>query len=134
MMAIDSAKKYREFFRTGQSEYWLHHYQFGSDWKDRVSTMGSDSIQNIVINTVVTLLVAYGKSKNERVYIDRAVRILQTMGPEKNKITGLWKDLGMTPQNAFDSQAMVELYTHFCLNHRCLECNIGASLVNPRTP
>jgi hypothetical protein len=133
MITIDSVKGYREFFGTGQSEYWLHHYQFGSDWKERVSTMGSDGIQNIVINTVVTLLVAYGKSKNERVYIDRAVRILQTMAPEKNKITGLWKDLGMTPQNAFDSQAMVELYTHFCLKHRCLECNIGASLVKPRT-
>jgi len=134
ILAIDSVKGLTAFFSVRQSDYWLHHFQFFKAWKEAVNTLGRASIQNIIINTVAPILVAYGKSKNEQVYIDRAVSILQNLHAESNHITKQWETLGMDAGNAFDSQAMVELYNNYCLRRRCLSCKIGTALVNPRKP
>jgi len=130
-LEIASSKGLHEFFSVRQSDYWMHHYQFFNELKEEINPLGGTSIDNIIINTVTPVLVAYGKSKDDQVYVDRAVCILQNIHAESNKITNQWKTLGMSVKTAFDSQAMVELYNNFCLKRRCLDCNIGASLVNP---
>jgi len=132
LLNIDDVDSLREFFSAAQSDYWLHHYHFFKQAKEMVNGLGTDSVENIIVNTVATILVAYGKSKHEEVYIDRAVCILQGLKGESNNITRLWKTLGMRALSAFDSQAMVELHNNYCLKRRCLDCNIGGSLVNPR--
>lgn len=132
ILAIDSGKRLSDFFTVEQSPYWMHHYQFFKEMKEEINTLGEASIDNIIINTVVPLLVAYGKSKDDPVYVDRAVRILQHVHAETNSITNQWKSLGMSIKTAFDSQAVVALYNNYCLKKKCLDCNIGASLVNPR--
>lgn len=131
IVSIDSSKGLTEFFGIQQSAYWKHHYRFFKAFEEQINTLGDASIDNIVINTVTPILVAYGKSKDEQMYVDRAVRILQDMHAESNKITNQWKDLGMRMKTAFDSQAAVELYNNFCLKRRCLDCNIGVALLNP---
>jgi len=120
-----------EFFEVRQSVYWMHHYRFFKAFEQQINTLGEVSIDNIIINTVAPILVAYGKSRDDQVYVDRAVCILQGMHAESNKITNKWKDLGMRVKTAFDSQAQVELYNNFCLKRRCLDCNIGTALLNP---
>ena len=119
-------------FSIEQSEYWTNHYMFFKKAKDSVSFIGDSSISNIIINTVVPLLVAYGKSKDEQVYIDRAIAILQQTPPESNAIIMQWKTLGLKSKTAFDSQALIELQNNYCSKRRCLDCNIGASLINSR--
>ncbi len=134
ILEIDSVNGFFAFFSTGQSNYWLHHFRFFNTWKDTVGTMGKASIGNIIINTVAPILAAYGKSKNEEVYIDRAVSILQNLQAESNNITKQWRASGMSVSTAFDSQAVVELYNNYCLKRRCLNCRIGTALVNPIIP
>ncbi len=119
-------------FSIEQSEYWTNHYMFFKKAKDNVSFIGDSSISNIIINTVVPLLVAYGKSKDEQVYIDRAITILQQAPSESNAIIMQWKTLGLKSKTAFDSQALIELQNNYCSKRRCLDCNIGASLINSR--
>lgn len=131
VLEIDSSKGLNEFFSVRQSDYWMHHYHFFKELKKEIDTLGGASIDNIIINTVAPVLAAYGKSKDDQVYVDRAVCILQNIHAESNGITNQWKTLGMSVKTAFDSQAIVELYNNFCLKRRCLDCNIGASLVNP---
>jgi len=131
LMEIESAKGFADYFSVRQSEYWLHHYHFFKEFKKEIDTLGGGSIDNLIINTVVPLLVAYGKAKSDRIYIDRAVFILQHLRGESNSITKQWKDLGMNVRTAFESQAMVGLYNTYCLKRRCLDCNIGSSLINP---
>ena len=112
-----------------QSAYWQKHYQWGSLSKTKISGLGKASIENILINTVVPLLVAYGKAKDEQDYVDRAVAILQHLPAEYNKITRHWEELGIKVKSAFDSQALIELFNNFCTQKKCLNCNIGASLL-----
>lgn len=112
-----------------QSRYWQEHYRFAQPSKSRIPGLGAASIENILINTVVPLLVAYGKSRDEQNYIDRAVMMLQNLPAEHNKITRHWEKLGMKVQNSFDSQALIELFNNFCSQRKCLTCNIGATLM-----
>jgi hypothetical protein len=77
------------------------------------------------------MLAAYGKSRDDQRFIDRAVHLLQETPSEKNNILQSWEELGLTSKNAFDSQAMIELHNSFCLRRRCLDCNIGSSLLHP---
>ena len=119
-------------FFNRASPYWMHHYHFFRGVKDEIDTLGEAAVNNLIINSVVPLMVAYGKSKDDQGYVDKAVRILQTLHAESNMITKQWKILGIASRTAFDSQALVQLYNNYCLKRRCLECNIGASIVNPR--
>jgi hypothetical protein len=115
-----------------QSTYWQQHYQFARPSKVKIPGLGRHSIENILINTVVPLLVAYGKSQDEQTYIDKAIDLLQSLPAERNKITRYWQTLGMSVNNAFDSQALIELFNNFCTKKKCLSCNIGITLLKPR--
>jgi hypothetical protein len=114
-----------------QSEYWQTHYVFGKDVGEKVPSVGAASIDNIMLNTVVPLMVAWGKYKDDQALIDRAVNILHDVDGENNLITRKWASLGLRSKNAFDSQALIELHNNFCLRRKCLECTIGASLIRP---
>ena len=120
-----------QLFTVPPSYYWLNHYQFTKKSKNEEHALGKPSIENIIINTVVPVWVAYGKLSDEQSYIDRAVQVLQQLPAEENKITRAWKNVGMTTQTSFDSQALIELYNSFCQQKSCLNCAIGASLMRP---
>lgn len=124
-------KDLRTIFAAQQSAYWLHNYQFAKASKETIASLGETSIDNLIINTVAPLLAAYGRSRDEQEYIERAVNILQQMPAESNAITKQWSALGLLTKTAFDSQASIELFNNFCMKRRCLECNIGAFMLKP---
>ncbi len=130
---VDSAFdiKWKTFFTLQQSDYWLRHYQFNKQTEEEIPVFGKMSMDNLVINSLIPLLVAYGKSKDDQMLVDRAIAILQHVKSEANKITRTWASLQLKSKNAFDSQAMIELHNNFCLKRRCLDCMIGASLIKP---
>lgn len=132
IISIESNTSVQKIFTQQQSEYWKTHYRFGKKAKASVSELGEASIQNIVINTVAPLLVAYGKHKDEQAYIDRAVELLQQLPAEQNKITSQWNELGLKVKNAFDSQGLIELHNNFCQKRQCLNCSIGISILKPQ--
>ncbi|SKC45351.1 DUF2851 family protein [Ohtaekwangia koreensis] len=118
-------------FSVKQSDYWLHHYLLGKTSREAIAVLGEMSIDNIIVNTVAPLLVAYGKLKDDSLYLERAIMILQQVPSEFNFITRRWATVGIKSKMAFDSQGLIELYTNFCSKRRCLDCNIGASLLKP---
>lgn len=132
MLEAENVDALISIFTVQQSEYWTSHYNFFRDAKESVSFIGSATISTIIINTVVPLLVAYGKSKDDQRYIDRAICILQQTPGESNSIIAQWKELGIKSKTAFDSQALIELQNNYCTKRRCLDCTIGVSLINPR--
>ena len=119
-------------FSAQQSGYWTSHYTFFKNAKEPVNFLGESSIATIIVNVVVPLLVAYGKSRDDQRYVDRAVAILRQTPGESNTIISQWKTLGLNSKTAFDSQALIELQNNYCGKKRCLECAIGVSLINPR--
>jgi hypothetical protein len=129
--AAESTKDMRSLFSIEQSPYWLNHYGFSKTANDDIPFLGEKSIENIVINTVVPILAAYSKMKDEQLFMDRAIAMLQEISSEQNAIVKLWHEVGMRSNSAFDSQAMIELYSSFCQKRRCLECTIGYAVLKP---
>jgi Protein of unknown function (DUF2851) len=115
--------------RVKQSVYWQNHYLIGKEAQGKVPALGRSSVENIVINTVVPLLVAYSQAKDNRQWLDQAVTLLEQLPAEHNHITNTWQQLGLATTTSFDSQAAIELYNQFCTHRKCLQCGIGASLV-----
>ncbi|MEQ8302342.1 MAG: DUF2851 family protein [Cyclobacteriaceae bacterium] len=131
---IVEASSYDEMvklFEVKTSDYWHNHYRFGRKTARSLSGMGKDSINNIIINTVVPLLVAYGKFKDEQALVDRALTLLQQIPSEKNRIVKAWEEIGYKSRSALDSQALIELNNNFCLKRKCLSCSVGIEILKP---
>lgn len=123
----------KALFAVTQGEYWKDHYRFGMKAKSFVSEVGESSRENILINSVAPLLVAYGRQYDDTTFTDRAIELLQALPAEKNKILHSWSALGWSVKNAFDTQGLIELYNSFCTPRQCLQCGIGISLLKPRS-
>jgi hypothetical protein len=111
------------------SAYWQTHYHFGKESREALRGLGQSSAENLLINTVAPLRVAYGRYTDQQEYIDGAVDLLQALPAEDNRIIRYWKKLGMPTASAADSQGLLELYNEYCTPKRCLQCSIGLSLL-----
>ncbi len=120
--------------RCRPSSYWEEHYNFRKKSAKKEATMGDDSVFNLVINTVVPVLGAYALARDDQRLMEKAVRLLHQIPPESNRVITKWNMHQIACSDAFDSQALLELYNNFCARHRCLDCNIGASLIKPVSP
>jgi Protein of unknown function (DUF2851) len=131
LIEVETYKELESMFRIQTSAYWKKHYRFGKPASGLVPEMGTNSRDIIFINTVIPVLIAYGQSRDDWSYVDRAVQFLQQIPAEKNKIIRTWQELGLTAANAFETQGLIELYNNFCQRRACLNCAIGASLLKP---
>jgi hypothetical protein len=111
------------------SSYWDDHYDFGKTWTAGRGSMGKSSRENLVINTVVPLLVAYAEYTGQPVYKVRAMELMEQVSPEHNRIVAYWKDKGFGVSSAYHSQALIELNNQYCNLRKCLDCSIGQSLL-----
>jgi Protein of unknown function (DUF2851) len=132
LIELDSYDQLTKIFATPPSGYWQSHYHFAKKSKGEVPALGESSKQNLLINSVVPLLVAYSKAKDDPRLMERAIEILQHIPAEVNKITNVWAALGVSVKSAFDSQALIEQYNNLCQKRQCLNCAVGASLLKPR--
>ena len=86
-------------------------------------------INNIIINTIVPMLFAYGHYHQDEKYKQKAVAWLEETEAEKNSIIDGFGKLGIKCSNAFDTQALLELKTFYCDKKRCLDCAIGNAIL-----
>lgn len=133
LVSATSFSSLQKLLGVEQSAYWNDHYRFGKKAKGSVPAIGESSIQNIIINTVAPLLVAYGKYKDEQSYIEKAIDLLQQLPAEQNKITRTWDAIGLKVKTAFDSQSLIELYNNFCQKRQCLNCSVGVSILKSKS-
>jgi len=122
-------KELKEIFSSEVSEYWKKNYDFAKPSKKENRGLGKNSIENIIINTVVGVLVLYAKERQKQGLMDKTLNLLEQLPSEKNHILDKWKSLGFEVKTAFDSQALIELYREFCQKKSCLKCSIGQELL-----
>ena len=118
-------------FQMGQHEFWQQHYHFRAKARRKITGMGSESQNSLLINVVAPVLVAYGQAAGQPAYVAKAVQLLETLKPEVNRITRAWTNLGIEPQNAAESQGLLGLFNDFCKKSRCLSCSIGKNILQP---
>lgn len=115
------------------SDFWLHHYMFGKPSRVRFKRLGREAAENIIINTLVPLQVAYGIEKGMPEFITYAEDLLKAIPAERNFIVGKWTREGFKCNNAFDSQAMIEMWNSLCAEKKCLNCSVGSKIIHEKS-
>lgn len=124
-----SVNEIRQCFDITASDYWHDHYRFDETSVFKKKRTGAAMIDNIIINTVVPVVFAYGNYCNEQKYKDRALQWLEETEAEINSITNGFAQLNIKSRDAYDSQALIELKNEYCNKKNCLDCRIGNNLL-----
>ncbi|MBK6635280.1 MAG: DUF2851 family protein [Chitinophagaceae bacterium] len=122
-------KTIRDLLQVTANDYWHYHYVFDVTSAFKKKKLGEQMIDNILINTVVPVLFAYGHHHNENVIKDKALQWMDQIKAEKNAITRGFAALQVNNKTAFDSQALIQLKNEYCSKKRCLDCSIGNKLI-----
>jgi hypothetical protein len=118
-----------DLFEIRCSPYWDNHYRFDKPSAPQPKKPGNAAIQNIIINTIVPLKFLYGTEADNHEIRDHALNLLLELPPESNSIIDKFLALKIRPQNAGESQALIELKKYYCTPKKCLHCAIGHNLV-----
>jgi len=129
----NSLKEVKDLLNVTANDYWHYHYTFDETSALKIKKTGEQMINNILINTAIPILFAYGHIHNESEYKDKALRWMEQIKAESNTITNGYMTIGITNKNAFDSQALIQLKNEYCDHKRCLECAIGNKIIPPKT-
>lgn len=118
------------FANLQPSTYWETHYTFDKFSVCKPKPFGTSFQSILLINVVAPILYAYGKYTDTEKHIERALDCLAQADCEENtKIASYEKKLWQK-YSAFDSQALLELSTNYCVQHRCLECAVGHAILS----
>ena len=104
----------------------------GIDDRKKSSDKLSKTLQNsLLINGVIPFRLAYDqmKGKNSR---DLAINWYKDLHTEQNAVLAKFRSLGVQSINAFESQALLQLYRKYCTVNRCLECQVGIYILGER--
>jgi hypothetical protein len=129
ILEIDSLHDLRQLLDVTANDYWHYHYRLDSTTTYKPKKLGNLMTDNLIINTVVPVLFAYGIYQNMQQWKDRAILYLTQLQPERNFITNEWKKHSVLNENALDSQALIELKNNYCDQKYCLKCAIGNKLL-----
>jgi hypothetical protein len=119
----------KKMFAIIANDYWHYHYVFDEESGYKVKTLGKQMVDNIIINTVIPIIFAYGLHHNEEAYKEKAIKWLEEISSEKNVITNGFENLQFQNKSAFDSQAFIQLKKEYCDQKLCLKCAIGNSIL-----
>ena len=119
----------KKCFDVSLSEFWDTHYHFRHSSRFKKKTIGLKATHIILINTVVPILFAYGKKKQNPTYCTQALQMLENIPPERNRLIANFTNACITVKNASDTQAIIQLQREYCEKKKCLYCRIGFCLI-----
>lgn len=131
VLECNNLNSLQALFNLKASSYWDNHFVFDKiHLQSSAKALGNRSVNILLINAVIPLIFAYGKQRNSEELTARAIDFIYLIESENNSVINKWASYGLVVQNAAESQALIELKTNYCDLKRCLECEIGASLLS----
>lgn len=97
-----------------------------------VDKMGKESVNILLINTVIPYKYAYALHRNNVAEADKAMELMEHIPAENNTIVRQWRILGQQIKNAADTQALLHLYQNYCQHHECINCEVGYQIFQDR--
>jgi hypothetical protein len=126
---MKTVEEVKQLFHITANDYWHYHYKLGEKTDYSPKHIGSQMVDNILINTIVPVLFAYGWYSKEENYKTKAIHWLQQINAEKNTIIKHWQTTEIAIQSAFDTQALLQLDKNYCKQLKCLECAVGNKIL-----
>jgi hypothetical protein len=129
ILNASSPETITRMFRVRASEYWDRHYKFSFSSRKKVKYLGIDAICNLIINTIVPFLFVFGDLNGKQDLKDKALDWLAQLPPESNSVITNWKKLGVHPESAFETQALLQLKSACCEKKLCISCHVGNRII-----
>ncbi len=133
---ILEAKEYgeiKQLLQVTANDFWHYHYTLHSQTDYKPKVLGHQMVDNILINTVVPLVFAYGLYHSIQPYKEKALEWLALTAAEDNNVIKQWRKHGVPCHNALQSQGLLELKKHYCEERKCLDCAAGNKLIKQAT-
>lgn len=119
----------KDLFKLNISQYWKSHYNFGKAHVEKDKKLSSSFLDLIIINCIIPIKHSYFQfigEKDEQSLQD----LINEIKSEKNTVIELFNTLRPnTAITAMHSQGLLQLKTEYCNSNRCLQCELGASLL-----
>ncbi len=128
----DDVLAVKELLNVTANDYWHYHYRIDEATGYHPKQLGKQMTENIIINTAIPVLFAYGSSIKDESIKDKALQWLSELTPEINTITKKWTSRRVSNNNALESQGLLELKNNYCNLRRCLECSVGNIILKER--
>lgn len=125
----DSLDSVKALLNVTAGDYWDTHYLLDEPSPFMPKKTGHQMVNNLLINTVIPVVYAYGAYHGQVRYTEKAMDWMAALAAEKNSITKGFEALGMANQSAVDSQALIQLKNEYCNQKRCLDCAVGNHLL-----
>ncbi len=129
MMESDNVKSVETIIRTSVSDYWKIHYLFDKESLCEEKDLGEDATTTIMINTVIPFMFVYAGRNGDELRREITFSLLSQIPGEENSVVKQWKSFGISVLYASHSQALLHLTKKYCSLRKCLQCNIGISLI-----
>ena len=97
-----------------------------------VDKIGMNSIDILLINTVIPYKYAYALHRNNPAQAEAAMNLMERIPAENNTVVRQWRVLGQSIRNAADTQALLHLYQNYCQHHECINCEVGYQIFQDR--
>jgi len=118
-----------EILNVSASEYWNEHFTFGKTSKKSVKKLTKKLIDLLIINTLLPIKFSHAKYLGKEVN-EEVLKIVSKIKIEDNSVISNFEKLNINLKGAKESQAMLQLYNEYCIKNRCLQCAVGAYLLN----
>jgi len=128
--AGNAAELSKLFEGISMSSYWETHNKPGRECARMAAQLGKDSVNNILINTVSVALYSYGRYTDNSQFISRSISLLESLPVEINRIVLRYREIGVKSGSADRSQALLQLKKKYCDQKKCVNCAVGARIIN----
>ncbi|MCQ2606878.1 MAG: DUF2851 family protein [Bacteroidales bacterium] len=125
VLEMKDLQQLQTLFSGSPNDYWQTHFVFGKQTNKHSVQLGEQALNTLIINTVIPFLFAYGKERNEECFCEQAYDLLMAIPPEKNHIITEFKQYGVEAKSAYETQALLQLYSEYCCKGNCVRCAIG---------
>jgi hypothetical protein len=126
---LRTMKDVRKCLSLPPSPYWTLHYSFGESARGVPAKPGNSFIHGLLINALIPALFLYGKQHGRPDCSEKALDWLRELPAENNRLLRAWSGIGLHPEQAGDSQALLHLMQEYCDKKACLQCSIGHAVL-----
>ncbi len=128
LLELNSIEQAVEILSVTASDYWDTHYNFDKITKHKKKATGKDFVNLILINVVIPIKFAYQQHLGDYDN-DKLIELIEKLPAEKNKIIKIYRDINLPAKNALDTQAFIQLNKNYCIQNKCLSCDIGHAIL-----
>lgn len=132
IISVKTKEEIYSLFDINTSRFWDTHYHFSSVSATRKKRLSNAFIDLLIINTIVPVLFCYGKHTGKE-NSETLIALMASLKKEENTLVSKFNALKPVAQNAWHTQALIELKKNYCDKKRCLHCAVGSHLIKNDT-